>query len=150
VNEFWHALGDVIREGGFLSVVIGALLLGGIGGIVERVFSGRGKAAVAKAQLKSARAENARLTDLLRHLGDNQRLELTAQGGDVAQLAAQARVALSDRAELLSIVDRVQGADQAYPQLPQELRDAIDAALSRQRGSTFIEEVKSVTERPTW
>jgi len=141
VNDVWHALADAIREGGFISIVICALLLGGLGGVIERVFGGRGKAAVAKAQLKAAQRENARLNDLLRHVNDAHRLGVTAQQGDVGKLAAQAHRALTERAELLSIVDRVHGADRAYPQLPQELRDNIDATLLRLRRPELTEVV---------
>jgi hypothetical protein len=50
---------------------------------------------------------------------------------NVADLAEQARKALDGRAELLDLARQVQTADRGWPQLPQEVRTAVDSAVAR-------------------
>lgn len=131
--EVLHASARAIAENSMLAIVLLCVLLGGAGERISYLLEQRRKTAKLKAELRATKSENARLVELLRGATDVHGLIGNAQGGDMAQLAAQASQALNERTELLTLLHQVQAADQAWPQLPREVRDEIDAAVDRYR-----------------
>jgi hypothetical protein len=112
MNELLHAFATAITNNSFLAIIGALLLLGGLGERITVILSGRRRIAKLKTQLKSAQNE----VTFLR--------ELTRSGGP-AQPA-------TDR-DLLHLLYQVQASDQLIPQLPQQLRDNIDAAIEQHR-----------------
>jgi hypothetical protein len=129
VNDIAQAVAHLINDWGWL-IVLG-LVTGG-GDALGRIFDGRRKNAALKAKLDAATEENSRLENLLtsatQTLGGS-----GADGAEIAGLVAQARTAVDDRAELMDLLSQVQATDNAVPQLPQELHDAIADVLGRYR-----------------
>lgn len=136
MNEIWHAIAQAIEKdpGWILAILVFlGLVLGGIGERVSHVLSGRAKLNGAKAELKSVKAENSRLHELALRNTEQRQLVTGIQNEDVAGLAQQAQDAMQDRAEGLHLLLQIQATDNIYPQLPQTLRDDIDAYVARLR-----------------
>jgi hypothetical protein len=143
VDQLLHAIAQLISDWG--GILFFFLVLGG-GDAIGRALSGRRANQKLRGELKASKAEltcmHSLVSNAFRALGGN-------GTPDVAALAEQARSALNDRAVALDLLNQVQAADRAYPQLPQELRDDIDQALLRLRARpSAAEGVTAAKELP--
>lgn len=105
-----------------LMVFGGALEVGG--DVLSNLVDGRRKIGTLKAQNKALLAENKRWQ------------QFATPGGDttgMTTLIAHAKSASDCHARAMELLGRVQASDQAYPQLPLEVRADIDTALERYR-----------------
>jgi hypothetical protein len=121
---FWQFLNDNI----FWLVVFGVLFGGGFMEGLSKAFDGRRKAAKAVQRAKSAENEVKRLERLLSTSMSHRELS-SASGSE--ELVNRAHEAITDRYEALGLLRDVQTSDKAFPQLPQDLRDDIDALVQR-------------------
>jgi hypothetical protein len=121
VNELLESLAHLIDDWGWLLVL--AVFFGG-----GEALAGRRRNAKLRAQVKAGAEENKRLIALLGQIGGS-----SQAGTDVAALAARASEALDDRAELIELLNQVQAADRAYPQLPEEIKNDVEQTLRRLR-----------------
>jgi len=119
--------------GGFWSFVLIVSVGSSIGEGLRRGLSGRRANQRLRGELKATKAEVARLHESRSTAVPALAAGQSADPAGVAALAGLARSALADRMHALDLLTQVQATDRAWPQLPQELRDEIDAALLRLR-----------------
>lgn len=119
VNVFWNDLGSFIDSWGWLVIAMG---LGGAGNGLARLLDGRRKRAVLKAQL----AAEQRLVQRL----ESQLTLALEQGGNPTKIT---NTMLKCNSAMVDLLNRVQASDQAYPQLPYELREELDQLLRHHR-----------------
>lgn len=115
MTPIWDALAHLIDGWGWLLIL--GVFFGG-GDVLARILDGRRKRAILKAQNTTLKAENQRL--------NNQLTMVLERGGDPSLIKDDA---LQQNGQMLDILSQVQASDQAFPQLPQPVRDRIDGVL---------------------
>lgn len=103
-------------------LVILFFLLGG-GTVIKEILDGRRKVGRLKAENKSLRQQL-------------EELQEKAAETPSDRLVEQARVALERQVQMRDALIRVQVTDDAVPQLPQQVRNLVDAALEESSGKT--------------
>ncbi|MBF6333589.1 hypothetical protein [Nocardia transvalensis] len=128
---------DTIATIGMLVLLF--LLFGG-GGVVVEILGNQKKRAALKRELGAAKKEIARLTEQL-----DKAASITPGGPHVAGMIEQARLAIDERAVLIDALNQVQATDNVVPQLPREVRDLVDQALSAHRAKLMLPSANSKT-----
>jgi hypothetical protein len=123
MNVFLADLGKFIDSWGWLLILCGG---SAIANGIARVLDGRRKRAVLQVQLEAEQKWVGRLEDQLESA-------LESSGGKSTKFTKNM---VKNNSVMFYLLSRVQATDQAYPQLPQELRDELDRILLRYRVTT--------------
>lgn len=115
MNQLLDAFANLLNQWGWLLIL--GVVFGG-GDALGRVFDGRKKRAILKAENKALDGENKRLT---KHM-----TLVLEKGGDPALITQDMMVT---NGRMLDLLSQVQASDEVVPQLPQPLRDKIDRTL---------------------